>query len=65
MKYSSKMAENCELKNKLNKHATEQSKTLSDLKKTAIKALIIIIHFTSIHKLPACIHLTIIARKHP
>ena len=40
MKYSSKMAENrvCEifnsvLKNKLNKHATEQSKKLSDLQK--------------------------------
>ena len=40
MKYSSKMTENrvCEifnavLKNKLNKHATEQSEKLSDLKK--------------------------------
>ena len=40
MKYSSKMAENrvCEifdsvLKNKLNKHATEKSEKLSDLKK--------------------------------
>ena len=40
MKYSSKMAENCVceifhsvLKTKLNKHATEQSEKLSDLKK--------------------------------
>ena len=40
MKYSSKMAENrvyeifnSVLKNKLNKHATEQSEKLSDLKK--------------------------------
>ena len=47
MKYSSKMAENhvCEifnsvLKNKLNKHATEQSDKLSDLIKTTIKAIL-------------------------
>ena len=47
MKYSGKMAENhvCEifnsvLKNKLNKHATEQSVKLSDLKKTTIKAVL-------------------------
>ena len=47
MKYSSKMAENrvCEifnsvLKNKLNKHATEQSKKLSDLQNLTIKAVL-------------------------
>ena len=47
MKYSSKMADNrvCEvfnsvLKNKLNKHATEQSKKLSDLQKLTIKAVL-------------------------
>ena len=46
MKNSSKMAENrvCEifnsvLKNKLNKHATEQSEELSDLNKTTVKAI--------------------------
>ena len=52
MKYSSKMAENrvCEifnsiLKNKLNKRATEQSETLSDVKKkTTIKAVLKRIH---------------------
>ena len=47
MKYSSKMAENrvCEilnsvLKNKLNKHATEQSEKLSDLQNLTIKAVL-------------------------
>ena len=48
MKYSSKMAENrvYEIfnsvlkKKKLNKHGTEQSKKLSDLKKTTIKAIL-------------------------
>ena len=47
MKYSSKMAENhvygifnSVLKNKLNKHATEQSEKLSDLEKTTIKAVL-------------------------
>ena len=47
IKYSSTMAENrvCEffysvLKNKLNKHATEQSEKLSDLKKPTIKAVL-------------------------
>ena len=47
MKYSSKMAENrvyeifnSVLRNKLNKHATEQSEKLSDLKKTTIKAVL-------------------------
>ena len=52
------MAENrvCEifnshvLKNKLNKHATEQSKKLSDLKKTTIKAVLKKIN-TVAHKL--------------
>ena len=46
MKYSSKMEDNrvCEifnlvLKNKLNKHVTEQSEKLSDLKKTTVKAV--------------------------
>ena len=43
MKYSSKMAENRVYEifnNKLNKYATEQSEKLSDLKKTAIKAVL-------------------------
>ena len=31
---------NSVLKNKLNKHATEQSEKLSDLKKTTIKAVL-------------------------